>query len=109
METYRATAVRRLSDGEQVVMGDNELLVLKRDYDALQAKVDELMLEYCPDEVTDEQWEEYCRHQRVVYDGRGFAWTGPCYRTVVDEAGRVISRTIQRTPDGPIEAISAGD
>lgn len=54
METYRATAVRRLSDGEQVVMGDNELLVLKRDYDALQAKVDELMLEYCPDEVTDE-------------------------------------------------------
>lgn len=37
---------------------------------AKQAKIDELMLEYCPDEVTDEQWEEYSKHQRVVYDGR---------------------------------------
>lgn len=43
---------------------------LKRQLDAKQAQIDELMLEYCPDEMTDEQWEEYQRHQRVVYDGR---------------------------------------
>ena len=43
---------------------------LKRQLDAKQARIDELMLEYCPDEVTDEQWDEYQKHQRVVYDGR---------------------------------------
>ena len=43
---------------------------LKRQLDAKQAKIDELMLEYCPDEVTDDQWDEYQKHQRVVFDGR---------------------------------------
>lgn len=43
---------------------------LKRQLDAKQAKIDELMLEYCPDGVTDDQWEEYSKHQTVVYDGR---------------------------------------
>ena len=28
-----------------------------------QAKIDALMFEYCPDEMTDEQVEEWCRHQ----------------------------------------------
>lgn len=42
---------------------------LKRQLDAKQAKIDELMLEYCPDEVTDEQWDEYRKHQvRVDVD-----------------------------------------
>lgn len=31
-----------------------------------QARIDELMLEYCPDEITDEQWDEYSRHQVSV-------------------------------------------
>jgi len=30
---------------------------------AKQARIDELMLEYCPDEMTDDQMEEYSKHQ----------------------------------------------
>lgn len=33
--------------------------------DALQAKVDELMLEYCPDEMTEEQLRNWESHQRA--------------------------------------------
>jgi short-subunit dehydrogenase involved in D-alanine esterification of teichoic acids len=32
----------------------------------LQAKIDLLMLEYCPDEMTDEQLENYEKHQVPV-------------------------------------------
>lgn len=34
--------------------------------DAKQAHIDELMLEYCPEDITDEQWAEYARHQVAV-------------------------------------------
>jgi len=30
---------------------------------ALQARIDELMQEYCPDEMTEEQWAEWAKHQ----------------------------------------------
>ena len=33
---------------------------------ALQARVDALMLEFCPDEMTEEQKETWARHQRPV-------------------------------------------
>jgi hypothetical protein len=36
---------------------------LEQQLAAKQAKIDELMLEYCPDEMTDEQLAEYARHQ----------------------------------------------
>jgi hypothetical protein len=39
---------------------------LERQNAALQAKIDALMLEYCPDEMTFEQKEEWARHQRPV-------------------------------------------
>lgn len=42
----------------------------RRELDAKQAKIDELMLEYCPDEMTEKQLVEWAKHQRVVYDGR---------------------------------------
>jgi len=32
-----------------------------------QAKIDELMLEYCPDEMTAEQLEEWAKHQQPSY------------------------------------------
>lgn len=35
-----------------------------RKREALQAQVDALMLEYCPDEMTPEQTAEWARHQR---------------------------------------------
>ena len=70
-EIYSGVVGRRVSDSMQVVFDKDELLVLKRDYDALQAQIDRLMLEYCPDEMTDEQFENWAKHQRPVemYDG----------------------------------------
>lgn len=41
----------------------------QRRCEALQAKVDALMLEYCPDEMTPEQTAEWARHQRPVQGG----------------------------------------
>lgn len=32
----------------------------------LQAEIDRLMLEYCPEELTEEQWAEWLRHQQPV-------------------------------------------
>jgi len=39
---------------------------LRRNNEALQAKIDSLMLEYCPDEMTPEQIENYAAHQVKV-------------------------------------------
>jgi hypothetical protein len=36
--------------------------------DALQAKIDELMLEYCPEEMTVEQKAEWANHQKSATD-----------------------------------------
>ena len=41
---------------------------LERDAAAKQAHIDRLMLEYCPDEMTSEQTEEWKRHQRVAQE-----------------------------------------
>lgn len=38
----------------------------ERRAERLQAQVDALMLEYCPDEMTPEQVEEWTRHQKAV-------------------------------------------
>lgn len=40
--------------------------IVRRTFDSLQAAIDELMLEYCPDEMTEEQMRVYEAHQRVV-------------------------------------------
>lgn len=37
---------------------------------AAQARIDALMLEYCPDEMTDEQTDEWANHQYVAGDDR---------------------------------------
>ena len=39
---------------------------LERELQAKQAKIDRLMLEYCPDEVTPEQLHEWAIHQRLA-------------------------------------------
>jgi hypothetical protein len=43
-----------------------EIAVLKAKLAAKQARIDELMMEYCPDEMTEEQLEEWSKHQRAV-------------------------------------------
>lgn len=35
-------------------------------WDYQQAKIDALMLEYCPEEMTEDQLEEWKKHQKVV-------------------------------------------
>lgn len=40
--------------------------LLTRVYDSQQAKIDELMLEYCPDEMSEDQWAEYEKSQQVL-------------------------------------------
>lgn len=42
----------------------NEVLI--QQLNAAQAEIDELMLEYCPNEMTKEQLDEWARHQRAV-------------------------------------------
>lgn len=37
---------------------------------AKQARIDELMLEYCPNEMTEEQLEEWSKHQRTVKESK---------------------------------------
>ena len=42
---------------------------LVKEVDAKQAKIDALMLEYCPEEMTQEQIDNWASHQRVVKVG----------------------------------------
>jgi len=43
-----------------------DIYKLERTCAALEAQVDRLMLEYCPDEMTDAQRQKWARHQRPV-------------------------------------------
>lgn len=52
------------------VTNENIIDQMQREIDALEAKldhkqfiIDSLMLEYCPDGMTTEQWDERARHQ----------------------------------------------
>ncbi len=40
--------------------------VMRKVWDYQQAKIDELMLEYCPEDMTDAQYQEWERHQKPV-------------------------------------------
>lgn len=44
---------------------DVKALILKV-YDHQQSKIDELMMEYCDDEITPEQWVEFEKHQHTI-------------------------------------------
>ena len=60
----------RLQSGtENVVRLDNALECVMRVWNHQQAKIDELMLEYCPDEMTPEQLKEYEAHQKPLDPG----------------------------------------
>lgn len=45
-----------------------EIGELTRKIDALQATIDALMLEYCPEDMTPEQFENWKQHQRPSND-----------------------------------------
>lgn len=52
----------------------------RRQVQALQAKIDELMLEHCPEEMTKEQLDEYDKHQvPVSSDTEAREWCNSFY------------------------------
>lgn len=53
------TLLEAMRDAERVA-------ALEREVAAKQARIDALMFEYCPDEMTPEQVAEWARHQRPV-------------------------------------------
>lgn len=55
---------QRISEEHKKVLVENDQL--KRDNAALQAKIDALMLEYCPDEMTQAQLDNWAAHQKAV-------------------------------------------
>lgn len=46
----------------------NEVIQLQRKVQELQAEIDRLMLEFCPDEMSEEQLETWAKHQQVAKD-----------------------------------------
>ena len=44
---------------------------LEQDKGALQAKIDSLMLEFCPDEMTEEQFKNWSKHQVPASPDKG--------------------------------------
>ena len=50
-----------------------QLAAVRKDAARLQANVDSLMLEYCPDEMPPAQLLEWARHQRIVSDEQAVA------------------------------------
>jgi uncharacterized coiled-coil protein SlyX len=44
---------------------------LRKDADSKQAKIDRLMLEFCPDEMTPEQIEDWGKHQMAAKESGG--------------------------------------
>jgi hypothetical protein len=60
---------------------------LEREVAAKQARIDALMFEHCPDEMTPEQVAEWGRHQRVVHDPAVAAGARAKARAAVDSMG----------------------
>lgn len=68
--THPLAEMERRADGEWVRYTDHAATVA-----AMQARIDELMLEYCPHEMTQEQFDEWARHQAPVDEGAAYAIT----------------------------------
>jgi len=65
-QVYSQDSIGLLQD---CVTIDNAITMLEQkesDIKAKQAKIDALMFEYCPDEMTKEQVEEYAKHQQPI-------------------------------------------
>jgi hypothetical protein len=65
---YHATKDGPWYSAEQLQSISDKLAEVEKQRDELQAKVDSLMLEYCPEEMTPEQIENWGKHQ-VIGEG----------------------------------------
>ena len=61
---YRSASLGDVERAVDAEMDYREQLAAK------QARIDELMLEYCPNEMTEEQLEEWSKHQRAVKESK---------------------------------------
>lgn len=62
-EEWKKSRIAMIMDGDRQRMPPD-----KAAWDYQQAIIDEIMLEYCPDEMTPQQIEEWGRNQRPVDD-----------------------------------------
>jgi len=53
---------------EIVQQYEYQILELHQQLEAKQAEIDRLMLEFCPDEMTEEQLNNWKQHQKVVHN-----------------------------------------
>lgn len=51
---------------QQIADQENANMKLRSEIASMQAKIDALMLEYCPDEMTKEQMDNWEKHQKVI-------------------------------------------
>lgn len=51
---------------ENVDFTEVRIAEIQKKLDAIQAQIDALMFEYCPDEMTKEQVDEWAKHQKLV-------------------------------------------
>jgi len=58
--------LRQLAPHQNNREGPQLLREAVKEIDSLQAKIDSLMLEYCPDEMTEDQIANWGKHQRAV-------------------------------------------
>ena len=66
-ENKRLKAIENIAN-EFGIVGFVDIEELREQLAAAQAKIDSLMLEYCPDEMTPEQIENWGKHQKAVSD-----------------------------------------
>lgn len=67
VENERLKAIENIAN-EFGIVGFVDIEELREQLAAAQAKIDSLMLEYCPDEMTPEQIENWGKHQKAVSD-----------------------------------------
>ena len=89
-------------------MSDLELLSiekgqLKEQLAAKQAQIDRLMIEYCPDEMTDEQTAEWAKHQRAApaapgSEPRGCPTPGACSAAEIIQGLRAELAALRAAP-----------
>lgn len=68
MEMGMSEANQQLERFPEELRMRKELDELRRELAAKQAQIDRLMLEFCPDEMTQDQISEWKRHQKVVQE-----------------------------------------
>ena len=64
---------RLLKERQEWALHTNEMIRgLRKQLAAAQAQIDALMLEFCPEEMTKEQLDEWAKNQRVISEAEAF-------------------------------------